>query len=338
MSSRVLVRTVVVALAVGACGDEGGSASADTTAAADTAEPRPDAPTPWIFEDDAAPVTPTLDAAALTIALEAALEAALELDPAVVKELFDLLRPPPVIGGGDQVGCPFLLTQDYGTAKAFYWQGECTAEDGTAYSGYGYASWYDDFVADGGSVVDGFEYALAGRIEGADGTWLEGAGTVRAYDGGTADVDGFARGIDGTFRAGGPRAPDSPWLDGTRRPSLLVSGWIYRPTGGKSLTFAGGIGGLDFPGGVTAVALDDLLVRTRTAGAACQDEPGGGASVRGPDGSWYDVVFDGPTEEEPGATPPELCDGCGETWFRGAALAPTCVETAPLVSWEGRPW
>ncbi|MFO0748513.1 MAG: hypothetical protein U1F43_23035 [Myxococcota bacterium] len=270
--------------------------------------------------------------------MKAALDAALEIDPQMVGDLNDPLYPPPAAGSGDLSGCPFFLTYDYGNAQAYYWQGECTDAAGTQFSGYGYASWYHDYPVEFGNV-DGFEYYLAGRIQAADGTWLEGAGSVTAYDGGGADLDGFARTLDGTFTAGGPRAAASPWLDGTRRPSLSVSGWRYLPTGGKNLMFSGGIGGLDgFPGDVSAVALDDLTVRTLTAGSACEREFGGSASVRGPDGSWYDIVFDGPTDEEPDTTPADVCDGCGDTFVRGATIDATCVPTAPYTAWETRPW
>lgn len=332
---------LVLLIAGTGCGDDtdsGRDVSADTSVTPDLAGPRPDTPTPWIFEDDVGTIEPALGADELEAALTAALDAALDVDPELVKNLHDSLFPPPVSGSGDLNGCPFVLTYDYGNAKAFYWQGECTAADGRMYSGYGYASWYDDYPAEFGTL-DGYEYSLAGRITGPDGTWLEATGTATAYEGGGPDVDGFARALDGTFRAGGPGAPHSPWLDGTRRPSLEVSGWIYKPTGGKNLTFDGGIGGLEaFPGGVTAVALDGLTLRTTSAGAACQKEPGGSASVRAPDGSWYDVVFDGPTDDEPDTTPEELCDGCGETFFRGDDVFPTCLPTNGLLSWEDRPW
>lgn len=346
---RRLGATVIAAstFAASACGDDPVQATADTATNSDTASgadadaatsDRPDTPTPWIFEDDTVVATPDLAPADLQAAVEAALNAALELDPQVVKDLHDLLYPAPEPGSGDPSGCPFFLTYDYGNAWAFYWQGECTNEEGTSYSGYGYASWYDDYPVEYGTI-DGFEYYLAGRIEAADGTWMEGAGDVTAYEGGGGDLDGFTRVVDGTFRAGGPRAPKSPWLDGTRRPSLTVSGWRYLPTGGKNLMFSGGIGGLaDFPGDVTAVALDDLMVRTISAGSACEKEFGGSASVRGPDGSWYDIIFDGPSDEEPDTTPAELCDGCGETFFRGQGLDATCLPAAPYTAWELRPW
>ena len=325
-----------------ACADESASVpdatdSGDTAADDDTADTRPGTPTPWIFEDDARP-SPTLGKAELEGAVAAAVRASLELDSVAVRDLHDLLFPPPAPGTGDPNGCPFVLTYDYGTAKAFYWQGECTAADGTRFSGRGYATWYDDQPIELGTV-DGFDYYLAGRIEADDGTWLEGAGNATAYDGGGGDIVGFGRALDGTFEAGGPRAPASPWLDGTRRPAMTVTGWRYLPTGGKNLVLSGGIGGLtDFPGGVSAVALDALMVRTLTAGAACEREFGGAASVRGPDGNWYDVVFDGPSEEAPAATPASACDGCGDTFFRGDLLAPTCVPTAPFIGWELQPW
>ena len=340
-SAWLLIATLGAAFA-GACGDDPAASEVDTpdVAVVEDAGPdaRPDLPTPWIFEDDALDTTPELTPEAVSAALSAGIDAALELDPEIVKDLHDRLFPPPAPGTGDATGCPFILTYSAPHAESFYWQGECTAPDGTMYSGYGYVSRYDDMPVDFGDL-DGYEYFLAGRIEASDGTWLEAAGSATAYDGSGAELDGFARSLDGTFLAGGPGAPSSPWLDGSRRPSLTVSGWVYRPTGGKNLTFSGGLGGVTgFPSGVSAIALDALTVRTKTAGAACQMEPGGGASVRGPDGTWYDVVFDGPTDEEPDATPPALCDGCGATYYRGAAIDDTCIETAPLFAWEGRPW
>ena len=143
-----------------ACADD--ATPAGTTDASDEVADtsRPDAPTPWIYPADQDVVSPTLQPAALQSAVEVAMAAALELEPQVVLELHRLLYPTPVTGSGDPSGCPFFLTYDYGTAKAFYWQGECTAGDGTMYSGYGYASWYDDFAVDFGTL-DGFEYYLA---------------------------------------------------------------------------------------------------------------------------------------------------------------------------------
>jgi len=205
------------------------------------------------------------------------------------------------------------------------------------FSGRGYIADYDGYNADG-AVLDGFTFSLAGRIEAADGTWLEATGTGADYTGTAGEADLFAKSLDGTFRAGGPGAPDSPWLSGARRPSASVSGFVYRPTGGTNLTFDGGVSGLDgLPAGVSAVAFDGLTFREVLAGASCEDEPGGTVSVRADDGSWYDVAFDGPTDEAP-ETEAATCDGCGATWFRGVEVDATCLSPDAYLSWEVSPW
>lgn len=296
------------------------------------------APTPWIYPAADEPIAPSLTADERAQALGVALDAALTLTPEAVRALHDLLLPPPSAGQGDLTSCPFVLTYDYGTTQAFYWQGECVAADGTRFSGQGSAAWMTDAPTEG-LTTNGFTYTLSGRIEAADGTYLEAAGEASAYVGLNSQLRAFGRALDGSFRAGGPRAPQSAWLTGERRPSLHVDGWVYLPTGGRNLVFSGGVGGLTgFPGGVTAVAFDGLTLRSLLAGATCGKEPGGGASIRGPDGNWFDVSFDGPVEAEP-STPSALCDTCGRTWFRGVATEPTCKDTDSYLQWPGdAPW
>ncbi len=325
--------TLLLLIALAACDDDPQAAATTDTGDATTAdtEPRPDAPTPWIYPADEDPPTPELDLDALESALTIALDAALEVDPGVVRDLHELLFPMPTTGSGDPTGCPFFLTYDYGTAKAFYWQGECTASDGSMFSGSGSVALYDDFQNEAG-IFDGFAVTMAGRIEAADGTFLAGSGQAVRYAGGAGDLRADVATLDGTFTAGGPRAPQSPWLDGSRRPSLTVTGFTYVPTGGTSVALAGGLAGLDFPAGVTAVALDELTLRQALAGATCERELGGAAGVRGADGNWYDALFDGALGEN-AQTPPELCDGCGETWYRGVALGALCLDAR---TWFGR--
>lgn len=347
LRSRTHVRAVValigctVAMAP-ACGDdaERGNADGDVTIdVGDTSDTsaRPDVPTPWIYpEDPDDEVTPALATPTLQSALTTAISAALELDPRVVLDLHEALFPTPEAGSGDPTGCPFYLTYDYGTAKAFYWQGECTASDGTMFSGFGSVATYDDFVNEAGTF-DGYDVNMAGRIEAADGTFLEGSGQAGSYAGAAGDLASTAAVIDGTFSAGGPRAPASVWLRGHRRPSLNVTGWTYKPTGGTNVTINGGISGLDFPDGVSAVSLDDVTAREALAGATCERELGGAAGVRGDDGNWYDVLFDGPLGED-AETPGELCDGCGETWFRGHSVDETCVDAKAYFDWTAAGW
>lgn len=328
----------LAALALVACDDEPRDGNPDTLDGVDadaTDGDRPDAPTPWIYPADTAEPAPTLSATARQEAIEVAMSAALELEPRLVKDVHEALFPTPAPGSGSTTGCPLYLTFDYGTAKAFYWQGECTDAAGTRYSGQGYVATYDDFTNEAGTF-DGYEVNLAGRLEAADGTFLEGAGRAGGYAGGAGDLAAVSLVIEGTFVAGGPRAPSSPWLDGTRRPSLTVTGLTYVPTGGTNVTVQGGISGLDFPPGVTAVSLDELTAREVLAGASCERELGGAAAVRDDTGNWFDVLFDGPLGEQ-GATPAELCDGCGATWFRGRDVEPTCVDARAYFEWDGAP-
>lgn len=307
--------------------------SAGPTVDSEVDSSRPDAVTPWILPEDTAEPPDALSPDARSEALATAVDLALELEPEAVLALHDLLLPPPPLGSGDLTGCPVTLTYDYGEATAFFWQGECTGPDGTMYSGTGTLARYDDFANEGG-VFDGFELSLAGRIEAPDGTWLEGSGRVGGYDGAGGELTAWARVFEGTFRAGGPRAPDDPWLDGSRRPSLEVSGWTYVPTAGRSVTVVGALAGDGlFEGGVTGVAFDGLTLRETSAGNTCEREAGGAASVRGDDGAWYDVLFDGPADAgaEGGQVEQSLCDGCGETFYRGQAVDPTCFDARPLL-------
>jgi len=293
----------------------------------------PDVPSPWIHPIDEA-ASPTLDAATRGLAVEETLALAMELDPDTIQALHEALYPTPPIGTGDLTACPAFLTYDYGEATSFFWQGECTDLAGTRFSGFGFASHFARFPSEFGPL-DGAQLFMSGRIEAADGTFLEGSGSLNSLVVDSPQIAGSVRGIDGTFAAGGPRAPASPWLDGSRHPSISVVGWTWLATGGRNLTFEGAIGLPDHPT-VTAVAFEGVTVREQAAGATCEDEPGGLASVRGVDGYWYDILFHGPTDEEP-TTPAADCDGCGDTWFRGRDVGPTCVDITTIFTWPGAP-
>ena len=327
------MRIQILSLLLVACA-EAESAGPTSDAGADADVSRPDSVTPWILPEDTAEPPNPLSPEVRSSALETAIDLALELEPDTVLALHDLLLPPPPPGSGDLTGCPVTLTYDYGEATAFFWQGECTGPDGTRYSGTGTIARYDDFPSDGGTY-DGFEVSLAGRIEAPDGTWLEGAGRAGGFEGAGGDLTVWTRALEGTFRAGGPRAPaDDPWLDGSRRSSLEVAGWTYVPTGGRSVTVVGALAGENLFGDeVTGVAFDGLTLREALAGNTCEREAGGAASVRATDGAWYDVVFDGPSdfgENEP--IDAADCDGCGDTWFRGRAVDATCFDARPMFS------
>ena len=323
--ARAPLRVVCAVMAFAACDDAAPATQSDITADGEVSPDtsRPDAPTPWIYPDDEEEVTPSLEAAAIEDAVAMAMGTAFQIAPEGVLQMHELLFPMPATGE-DNGGCPLVLTYDYGTAKAFFWTGECTAADGTMFSGNATVAVYDDFVNEAGTF-DGFEIQMSGRIAASDGTTFEGAGRAGAYAGAAGDLSVASAVIDGTFVATGPRKVTSMWLDGELNASLTVTAFTYVPTGGKSVAVVGGISGLDFPDGISAVSLDELTARQALAGASCERELGGEAGVRGTDGNWYDVFFDGAVGEQ-AQTPSELCDGCGATWFRGVDIGESCVD------------
>jgi len=318
---------------VSGCDDAEPATGGDTDRA--DATQRPDTPSPWIYPEADTESGPTLPAATLSEAVSTVVDLAIELDVDPIIALHELIYPPPTIGEGDLSGCPAFLTYDYGDATAYYWQGECTAANGTSFSGLGYIAIYDDFTDEFGTFT-GKTVTMSGRITAPDGTFLEGSGNASAIASGNAEFSADTRILDGSWLAGGPRAPSSPddaWLDGSRRPNLGVLRWTFLATGGKNLTVSGGLSFASdspLPTGVTAVALEAFTARAELAGATCEREPGGVASIRDEAGTWYDVLFDGPTDEAP-ETPPDLCDGCGQTWHRALAVDPTCVDARELL-------
>jgi hypothetical protein len=319
---------VVVGFGLSACADAEPVPAADVTA--DTS--RLDT-TPWIYAPDDVSEEPALATATLQQAIDTAVSVALELDTSPIAALHDLLLPPPPIGEGDLSGCPAYLTYDYGNAVAFFWQGECTGENGHTYSGQGVVAVYTNFTNEVGTF-SGSTVQLSGRITAPDGTFLEGSGAAGFFAGGNAQLAARSNTLNGAWRAGGPRAPVSPWLDGTREPSLEVASWTFLPTGGRNLTLKGGLSfsaDSPLPAGVSALVFEDFTARAILAGASCEQEPGGMASVRGDDGTWYDVLFDGPTDAA-ATTPAETCDGCGATWYRAREIDPVCVDGRNLLA------
>ena len=317
-----------IAWAFAACADDGTAPATDT--ASDTS--RPDT-TPWIYAPEDTTPEATLARQTIETAIDTAVTEALALDAAPIAALHELLFPPPPIGEGDLTGCPAFLTYDYGNAVAYFWQGECTADNGHSYSGQGVVAVYTDFTNEIGTF-SGMTVQLSGRITAPDGTWLEGSGSAGFFAGGNEQLAAASNTLNGAWRAGGPRAPMSPWLDGTREPSLEVATWTFLPTGGRNLTVKGGLsfaGESPFPAEVSAVVFEDFTARAVLAGASCESEPGGMASVRAADGTWYDTLFDGPTDAA-ATTPAETCDGCGATWHRASDIGPVCVDARDLLA------
>lgn len=299
----------------------------------------PDAETtPWIYEDDPTTGAPPLTEAEVADAIEEALGAVLALDPVPALQTFDS-----ILAEGTP-GCPYVVDTTDGGADVTFWQDACATAAGATFEGFGYRYTYDDYATQGDLVLDGVALFLSGELASADGATLSGSGTVASVVGGNGFYELYQRQLRGSFRVDG-RALDVsglPWLDGSLAPDFDVS-VLYvpevspaNPSGldARQVTLNGGLSGLS--GGT--VAFEEVVLTERTVGAACDLEPHGDISVRGPDGAWVDVLFDSPEEPTDPMSDPSLCDGCGTAWYRGEPLDDVCVDFTGLFAWEARPW
>lgn len=286
-------------------------------------------PSDYIYEPEA-PGAPALSLNALGSALVSAVQEAAQLDPAPIIAAYNTLD-----ATGDQEGCPLRFYESYGPGyNADYWAGECNASSGTRYDGFGYRLLYDDWNDGSGVLYDGWTLYMSGRMTDMAGRYFQGAGAA-------ADVKGQVQGgnivykvLDGSFVAGGSEV-ETAWLDGGLFPSLVVYAAYYPSLNGHYISLSGGLGGLS--GEINTVAMTGVAIYDARMGSTCDQEPSGMISVRDAQGEWYDVLFDGPTEENPDV-PRVLCDGCGQVWYRGQSLGQTCGNFGPLLDWKEKPW
>jgi hypothetical protein len=281
-------------------------------------------PTPYLVEEEAPPV-PTLDAGTLEASVSDALAVAwtLQADPILVGYQTVMAHAEP--------GCPDY----YSNEGNVYWYDQCTTSDGTRFDGYGFAQVYEAYAAEDGNVYDGFGLYGVSRVTTPDGRRFVSGGSATSLRAANADTTSWQSVIQGTFAWDGADAAGS-WMDGELAPDLtLVAVGANANVLGRAVAIEGSVGGLDGP--VNAVLFDGFLIYTAAWGSACAIEPGGVVSLRGEDGGWYDVLFDGPAEWG-GTADAAACDGCGEAWFRGERVGSVCLDATALLRWEEAPW
>ncbi len=220
-------------------------------------------------------------------------------------------------------GCPTWYSDD----GLDYWFDACTTSAGVRFDGYGYAIPYVDH-ADGDRIWDGIGVYGAATIAAADWT-LEAVGGASLLSGRQADGGRIEYSyLEGGFSYDGPAA-EGTWLADGSSPELSTYGIAYDDSGIRSAYLSGRV---DLPDGpVQAVVFEELALVNAAAGVACPAEPGGTASLLGPDG-WYDVVFDGGWES------PEACDGCATAWHAGVAVGQACADFSAFTEWDQQPW
>ena len=224
--------------------------------------------------------------------------------------------------------CPLYYEQNGNT----FWYGSCTTSGGTWFDGYGFYTYYEDYLVDANGNVWDTEYISGAATvrEAAGETFHVGGYVQKAW---TVGANGFVIEQDnllGSFLDDDAEA--GTWLADGLQPSIYTYA-SYAETGGFSVGgyrgYQGSLGGMG-EGGQVALDTDYLIVATTSLGTPCADEPAGTVTVRTADGGWWSVTFDMQPEtfEMTGA-----CDGCGTvTDASGAVVGTACADFSALLS------
>lgn len=323
-------------LALLACGGadpvETGSATAETTTPATTpSSTPPDDPTPWVYEETDEP-TPDFSATEVEGAIAGAVALAFELNASPVIDSYDHAMD------GQGAVCPSYYAAEDGS---LYWYDYCTAETGASFNGYGFSYVYDDYYDPAsGATYNGRAVYSAATIDAHDGYSFSGAGSATWLDvtsgTGADELRYFYSLVAGSFAWDGPEAAGT-WLEtGEVQPDVEMTSYLLPYYDVRVTLVDGGVSGLG--GEIDTVVFDyvamwDALLTT----SGCDIEPSGTISVRTPEGDWYDVLFDGPVDENTYVDPAD-CDGCGQAWFRGEEVGEVCADFSALLNWGDQPW
>lgn len=283
-------------------------------------------PAPYIVPEEDPP-TASFSAAELEGAIAEALSLAVALNgSAVFPSYFAVME------GADE-DCPNY----YETDGNVYWYDVCTSSHGTEFNGYSFYYYYDHYDPGDGGIYTGHAVAGVAQVWDAAGHTFEAGGT--AYDL-LIEGDGYQYWYSvaqGGFSYDGPEA-DGTWLEEGLAPDMVQTVYYVPDADAKGYALQGSVSGLT--GTFSSAVFDGVTMLDSTFATyydACPLEPGGLVSLRDNDGAWYDVLFDGYTDAQP-TTPEDLCDGCGQAYFRGEALGEVCVDFTGLNTWEGAPW
>lgn len=282
-------------------------------------------PTEYIYEGGDAPA-PDLDPAALSAAIEAAFDSMDALDSTPFGVAYA-----DVMALAD-ASCPYSLELNDGENPLTYWEDDCEASTGARFDGTTYHYDFDDVDADG-FVLNGWFTGFSGSVLDAAGRELAGSAQVSSLHGVSPALEYFQQTINGGITW--TEAEEGTWLTGALRPTLTRTAYYAPDADAHYISLEGGLTGL--AGELDTLSVAEFILQDANAGSDCPDEPHGTVSVRDGNGDWYDVVFDGPIDAD-ADTDPALCDGCGQTWYRGEAVGETCVDFSSLLDWGTQPW
>ncbi len=215
-----------------------------------------------------------------------------------------------------------------------FWYGACTSTAGMTYDGYLFYNTYSeyDFFGDGG-VWDVEVLSGSTQMLDAENSVIHWGGTSYLAQG--VSMDGypvFFSSITGSFMDDGA----SPlWLQEGRSDTVMMYGAALSTSNIPANAFMiSGSMEWDATGAVTAVEFGELVAYSKWIGYPCEEEPLGALAVRDAQGRWLDVAFD---VSDAWVLTGE-CDGCGLATYNGEPVGEVCIDTEPLLDWEGTPW
>ena len=230
-------------------------------------------------------------------------------------------------------GCP----RYYAGETGYYWFDQCTSETGAMFSGYGFFVQYDEvYLPEDDFFYNGQVISGAGTIVTAAGHTLNMAGYAASYDMWHASnpVTIQRSNVHGTFDWSGSSS-EGTWLSTNIELDLGIQTYLNAEVDGRYIVVQGGIAGLQ--GEATALLFDQFALIESTLGGPCEQEPYGTVSIRGSDGEWYDVIFEGPDPNTFESDASE-CDGVGHAYFRGELVGDVPVDFSALFQWADQPW
>lgn len=312
--SRRLTGLFLAASLLAACGDPD----------ADVTDQPPLEPTPYLVDDEGED-TVELDLDPLAAELERTLGELWSLNAGPVLDAYASVQ------AAQTETCPRTYSNDGNV----YWFDQCTTDTGTSFSGYGFYYDYVDWPI--GEQFTGRMRTLNGaaRIDTPDGHALDVAGAAQLIE---ADHNAqparlYQSVLRGTFSWDGPEA-EGTWLEQDLAPDLQLTVFHRTDLDGAMYQLNGGVSGT---GGASAYVFDQVTVIEGSLGGSCPREAHGVVSVRTENGTWIDLIFDGP-DPQSFQGDPEACDGLGRAYYRGELLGEVEVDFTRLSFTGEAPW
>ena len=274
-----------------------------------------DSPSPYVV-DDPDPITPSLSLSELESGIGEAVQGLYAYHALPIADAYAAAY---AFADGD---CPTVYEDDEGNA---WWYDSCETAGGAQFEGEAYYAEWTEW--EDGTEWQGVEFWGSAAIVTSSGDAFQASGGAYAGWGQNDWGNSMWSGVEGTFTWDG--ATGQSWLAQGVAPELSM--WMEHvpELDGRFLWMNGGVSSLD--GAFETIALSDFAIGDDNIGWPC-DEPAGSVSVRDDEGQWYDIVFDGNSDEwtfEEGT-----CDGCGAVWFRGEYLGDACPDFSSLTTWE----